>query len=59
VDLTGGDLCRELAPDTSERLLYGTAVREGRLCYSLADEPGAILYDVLDAGIPADGAWGE
>lgn len=52
-DLTGSDLRVELTPDTSERLIYGTAIREGQLCYSLADAPDAVLYDVLEAGIPS------
>ena len=53
VDLLGGDLRTEFAPDTSERLIYGTAVREGRLCCSLAERPDAVLFDVLDTGVSA------
>ncbi len=54
MDPAGGGLRTELVPDTSERLIYGTAVRDGKLCYSLADAPDAVLYDVLEAEIPAE-----
>lgn len=58
VDLAGNDLRTELAPDLDGRLVYGTAVREGRLRYSLAAGPGDPDYEVLDAGVAARDAWG-
>ncbi|MCD7770029.1 MAG: hypothetical protein LUH36_07950, partial [Oscillospiraceae bacterium] len=58
VDLEGQDLTVELTPDTSEGVIYGLDVRDGDLTYSIATEPDAVLYQVVDSGISAAGAWG-
>jgi len=58
VDMDGKNLKIECSPDTSEGLIYGIAVRDGDLCYSLATEPDAVLYEVRDSGIFCWGAWG-
>lgn len=58
VDTDGGHLKIEITPDTSEGLIYGIAVRDGDLCYSLATEPDAVNYDVMDSGLFCWGAWG-
>ena len=57
-DLRTGRTRTVLTPDTSERLVYGVGVRNGRLCYSLAEDAGSILYDVIETGVSAFGAWG-
>ena len=54
----GTDLRTELHPDVSEGLIYGLGVQDGFLCYSLATEPDAVIYDVICTDIPADTAWG-
>ncbi len=54
--LDGGDMRTELTPDTSEGVLYGLDVRDGRLCYSIATEPDAVRYQVLDADFSAQEA---
>lgn len=38
--------------------LYGIAVRDGLLCYSAADAPDAVVYDVVSI-LPIRSAWGE
>lgn len=58
VDTNGEHLKIEFSPDTSEGLIYGIAVRDGDLCYSLATEPDAVKYEVLDSGLFCWGAWG-
>lgn len=58
VDLEGGSMRTLCAPDTSERLVYGVGVRDGRLCYTQAEEAGSIAYDLVDMGVPALWAWG-
>lgn len=58
VDTEGEDLRQELVPDTSGGFIYGIAVRDGDLVYSLATEPDAVLYEVLDSGLFCWGAWG-
>ena len=45
-------------PGAADRLLYGVAVRDGRLCYSLAESASCLDYDVIDTGISMRGAWG-
>lgn len=57
-DMDGQHLKIEYSPDTSEGLVYGIAVRDGDLCYSLAREPDTVTYEVLDSGIFCWGAWG-
>ena len=57
-DLRTGTVKTVLTPDTSERLLYGIAEKDGTLCYSLAESAGSLLYDVIDTGISLRGAWG-
>ena len=54
----GSDLRTELQPDTTEGLIYGLGVQGGFLCYSIATEPDAVIYDVVQTDIPADAAWG-
>lgn len=58
VDLEGQDLTVELTADTTEGVIYGLDVRDGTLTYSIATEPDAVLYQVVDSGISAVGAWG-
>lgn len=58
VDLDGGDMRTLLRPDTSQGVIYGIDARDGALCYSLATEPDAVVYEVVDSGISAAGAWG-
>ena len=58
VDTEGQNQKIEFTPDTSEGLIYGIAVRDGDLCYSLATEPDAVKYEILDSGIFCWGAWG-
>lgn len=58
VDTDGEHLKIECSPDTTEGLIYGIAVREGDLCYSLATGPDDLKYKVLDSGIFCWGAWG-
>ncbi|MCD7844804.1 MAG: hypothetical protein LUG57_02945 [Oscillospiraceae bacterium] len=58
VDLEGQDLTVELTADTAEGVIYGLDVREGTLTCSIATEPDAVLYQVVDSGISAVGAWG-
>ena len=57
-DLTDGTVKTALTPDTGERRIYGVSVRNGVLCYSLADGANAILFDVIETGISARRAWG-
>ncbi len=45
-------------PADRDGCIYGIAIREGRLCYSLATAPDAVLYEVLDTGLFCWGAWG-
>lgn len=47
-----------LQPAVGDRRIYGVAVRDGTLCYSLAAGENEILYDVIDTGISARLAWG-
>ena len=56
--LDGTDLQTELVPDISEGYVYGLGVQDGALCYSIADAPDAVLYDVLETDIDASAAWG-
>jgi len=58
VDTDGENLKIEVTPDTAEGYIYGIAVREGNLCYSLATGPDDLNYDILDSGIFCWGAWG-
>lgn len=58
VDADGGHLKIEFSPDTSEGFLYGIAVRDGDLCYSLARSPDDVTYEVSDSGLFCWGAWG-
>lgn len=57
-DVEGKHLKIEHSPDTSEGYIYGIAIRDGVLCYSLATAPDAVVYDVVDSGIFCWGAWG-
>lgn len=57
-DLRTGTLRTSLTPDTSERLLYGIAEKDGKLCYSMAGSAESLQYDVVDTGISLRGAWG-
>ena len=57
-DLNTGTTRRALTPDTGSRLIYGIGVKDGKLCYSLAESADAVLYDVIDTGISARSAWG-
>ena len=57
-DLRTGEVRTALTPDTSERLLYGVAERDGTLCYSQAGSSGDLTYDIVDTGISLRGAWG-
>ena len=57
-DLRTGSVKTALTPDTSERLLYGIAERNGTLCYSMADSSEDLAYDIVDTGISLRGAWG-
>lgn len=56
--LEDGEVRTLLTPDTSERLIYGLAVRNGVLCYSLAEDEEAMLYDIVDTDIEVPDAWG-
>ena len=60
VDLDGGDMQTLLTPDTSEGVIYGTAVRGDTIWYSIATDPDAEAgdYDLFDSGISAVGSWG-
>lgn len=58
VDTSGEHLKIEASPDTSGGFIYGIAVRNGDLCYSLAMSPDAVTYDVLDSRLFCWGAWG-
>ena len=58
VGTDGGHLKIEFTPDTTGGYIYGIAVRDGDLCYSLATGPDAVTYDVLDSGLFCWGAWG-
>lgn len=58
VDRDGKHLKIEVTPDTTEGYIYGIAVREGDLCYSLATGPDDLTYKILDSGIFCWGAWG-
>jgi len=58
VDTAGKNLKIEVTPDTAEGYIYGIAVREGDLCYSLATGPDDLNYKILDSGIFCWGAWG-
>lgn len=57
-DIASGQTRTALTPDTSGRCVYGVGVREGMLCYSLAESESAIEYDVIPTGISARSAWG-
>ncbi len=59
VDRDGKHLKIEVTPDTTEGYIYGIAVREGDLCYSLATGPDDLTYKILDSGIFCWGAWGS
>ncbi len=58
VGIEGGEPRVLHAPDTSERLLYGFGVRDGHLCYSLAEGPSDLRYEIVDTGLSARRAWG-
>ena len=58
VDLEGGDGQVLLAPDTGDGVIYGIAVRDGTICYSVATGPDDTLYEIVDTGLSAVGAWG-
>lgn len=58
VDTDGEHLKIEFSPDTTAGLVYGIAIRDGAFCYSLATEPDAVTYEVLDTGLFCWGAWG-
>ena len=58
VDMEGEDQKIECSPDTSGGCIYGIAIREGKLCYSMAAAPDAVVYDVADSRIFCWGAWG-
>lgn len=58
VALDGTDLRTELTPDTSQALVYGLGVRDGYLCYSLAQTPDDVVFDIVPTDIPAADAWG-
>lgn len=58
VDTNGEHLKIEFTPDTTEGYIYGIAIRDGDLCYSLAREPDAVTYEVSDSGLFCWGAWG-
>ncbi len=58
VDTAGKILKIEVTPDTAEGYIYGIAVREGDLCYSLATGPDDLNYKILDSDIFCWGAWG-
>lgn len=58
VNLTGRGLKTHLRPDTSAGLVFGLDVREGKLCYALAEGPDALHYEIQETDIPAGDAWG-
>ena len=59
VDLGGnGFKLHVLARTAYPTLVYGIGVRSGVICYSLADDPDAVKYDVLLTDISAANAWG-
>lgn len=49
--LDGRDTHIVLAPDTSAARIYGLAVREGLLCYSMAESYDALAYDIIETNI--------
>jgi len=57
---TGGQEVRTVVEPTLEDgfCIYGAAVRVGMLCYSAADGPDAVLYDIVPVA-PVRTAWGE
>lgn len=59
VDLDGNDFKLHLLARTAyPALVYGIGVRDGVICYALADDPDAVKYDVIMTDIPAANAWG-
>lgn len=59
IDPAGGEPLLVKEPPIEEgECVYGIAVRDGQLCYSVADEPGAAVYDVIGF-LPVRSAWGE
>jgi len=59
IDPEGREVRAVTEPDLGEGMsIYGIAVRDGLLVYSAADEPGAILYDVIPIA-PVRSCWGE
>lgn len=59
IDPEGRELRTVLTPELSEGMsIYGAAVRGGIFSYSAADEPGAILYDIIPIA-PVKTVWGE
>lgn len=58
VDLTGRSFRLRILADTSEGLVYGIGVRDGVICYALADDPDAARYELVSTDISAENAWG-
>lgn len=57
-DLRTGAVRTVLTPDIGNGCIYGIGLRNGRLCYSVAESASAPDYDVIDTGISLQGAWG-
>lgn len=53
-----GETGTALTPALAEGRIFGLGVRDGRLCYSVAESQDDALYDVVDTGISARSAWG-
>lgn len=59
VDTEGREVRTVTEPEPDgDRCLYGIAVRDGLFCCSLADAPGALLYDIVNIA-PVRNVWGE
>ncbi len=59
IDTEGAEVRTVLEPELAEGVsIYGVAVRDGMFCYSTADDPDAVLYDILPIA-PVRSCWGE
>lgn len=58
VNLTGGGFKLHIFVSPTENLVYGIDVQDGLICYSLADDPDAVKYEVVLTDISAENAWG-
>ena len=59
VRMDGSDPCTVLSlPEEEHRMMYGTAVQDGIFCFSLAESPDDLLWEICPIA-PVRSVWGE